>query len=181
MDPSIQAKPRYIVSGMPEPRSKEYLDKLYSSAPLKMLPPVVYFSSPEESVFSAGGPWSEPIEGQDFTPQPIRVEVVLYSFKNLFNPILSRTEMCAALLLADSTPLDKFRSEILGISYKVPFVAYFLIAVDPVRSSASRSFCISVANALSKRPMSFDLIPTSLPAIVGNYNPETAKEFPATP
>ncbi len=176
------SKDHFLISGLPDADTSGYLANLYSSSPIEMLPPVVYFSSLTESCFGSGSIWERPY-GPSQTFEPIHVEVQTYSFKNLYNPILRRTELCAALLLADGSRLADFRKAHFGIDPDPDFVPYFVIARDPVRSSASRSFCLSVANALhKKRTLAFELIPTSLPAITGNYNAEaTSPVFPPCP
>jgi hypothetical protein len=184
---SPSRKDRYIIAGMPDQETQFSLDQLYSASPLEMLPPVAYLSSPTETVFSSArsSRWQPPISGEEYSPTPLLVEFTPYSFKNLYNPTLRRTEFCAALNLSNApgpAGVREFRRNSLGMEtdWANPFIPYFVIAYDPARSRTTRNFCFSVANALASRTLRFNLIPTSLPTIVGNYNPESLSEFPVS-
>lgn len=145
-------------------------------APIQFIaPPMVWLSSPEESLLSAAV--------SHFRDEGTISKIVLKcaAFRHLYNPGNQLPGFYAALVPSEGSIRD-MRHRLGVLQWEDPFVPVMLLCHDGMRSKASRAFCNSLANYLINIPLSFELFVTDASnpdhqTAFDNYNTEAVEVF----
>ncbi len=169
-----------IIVATPSEESLEELRELYSSSPNDNMVdiPILFLSSPDET-FSDASPVLD-----DTIAFSLSVRQIVH--RNVYNNATKRTEMVMGVVLLDErgeyTPSSEYRQSVLKVKGDSRFVPFFVVCYHPLVSRPSRHFLVSVANALVKRTMTFDVQWTDDEAVLQAFNRNAVDELePASP
>ena len=139
-----------------------------------VVPPILWLSKPEENV------GKDVIRHLEDEGSNVQVQLIPAMFRHLFNPNSGITSYYAAM--SSKSPLIQFRKELQILEYTDTFIPYMLICQDGMRTRSVKQFCVSLANQLVSKIMTFEVFYADEnnpehKTIFENYNAETQEAF----
>lgn len=140
--PDQTIQPYFALGDFTE-RSLQYLRTLTGGAPIELTdPPTIFLSSPRFPALLTAS------QAEIATQQASSVIFRFHCARNVYNVKNGRTDF--VVVGQAMTPEMK----------EMPFLPYFSWAVDPARSTTTRSFLVSLANSLQADAFELEVIPT---------------------